>query len=105
MSTVMKVKMSRHAVEDRLDRLVACVEHLGVGEVVLTTERYGATQKLTSTGLCLICGENTLLITGYMCSIDQCKAMYGDSGYDKIPEKIYKTVVRNQKQYKFLLKM
>ena len=37
--------------------------------------------------------------------IEAFSAMYGESGYDRIPEKIYKTVVRNQRQYKFLLKM
>lgn len=105
MSTAMKVKMSRHAIEDRLDRLVACVEHLGVGEVVLENERFGAIQKLTSTGLCLIYGEGDVLITGYMCTIRQCSAMYGANGYKKIPEKIYKKVVRNQKEYRFLLDM
>ena len=57
MPTAMKVKMSRHAIEDRFDRLAACIERLGVGEVVLENERFGAIQKLTSTGLCLIYGE------------------------------------------------
>lgn len=102
---IMRVKMTRHAVEDRLDRLVACVEHLGVGEVVLTTEHYGAIQKLTSTGLCLVCGADDELITGYMCTIQQCSAMYFANGRERVPEKIYKTVVRNQKEYKFLLDM
>lgn len=105
MSTVMKVKMSRHAIEDRLDRLVACVEHLGVGDVVLVTEHYGAIQKLTSTGLCLVCGADDTLITGYMATIQQCSAMYLTKGYERVPERVYRTVVRNQKEYKFLLKM
>ena len=105
MSKVMRVRMTRHAAEDRLDRLVACIEHLGIGEVVLENERFGAIQKLTSTGLCLIYGEKDTLITGYMCTIQQCSAMYGANGYAKIPDKVYKTVVRNQKQYKFLLEI
>ena len=105
MANVMKVKMTRHAVEDRLDRLAACIEHLGVGEVVLENRHYGAIQKLTSTGLCLVCGEDGILITGYMCEIRQCSAMYHANGYEKIPEGIYKTVVRNQKKYRFLLDM
>lgn len=105
MTGIIKVKMTRHASEDRLDRLVACIQHLGVGEIVLENEHYGAIQKLTSTGLCLVCGKDDLLITGYMCTIQQCSAMYIANGYERVPEKIYKTVTRNQKQYKFLLDM
>lgn len=102
---IMKVKMTRHVVEDRLDRLAACVEHLGIGEIILENERFGAIQKLTSTGLCLVFGDDNELITGYMCTIQQCSAMYFANGRERIPEKIYKTVVRNQKEYKFLLNM
>lgn len=104
MSTVMKVKMSRHVIEDRLDRLSSCIECLGVGEVILETYRQDCRVCLTSTGLCLIYAKNeNLLITGYMCTVKQCMGIYYSCGYEKVPEKFFKTVMRNEKKYSFLL--
>lgn len=102
----MTMKMTYHAQIERIDRLVACIECLGVGEVVLETEFNDARLRLTSTGLCLVMDQHEeKLITGYMCSVDRCAAMYHSSGYRKVPDAIYKTVTRNNKKYKFLLQM
>lgn len=103
---VIKTKMTLHAKTDRLDRLAACVEHLGIGEVVLETINKGARFRLTSTGLCLIYATNEeKLITGYMCPINRCVAMYSACGYERVPAGIFKTVTRNNKKYAFLLDM
>ena len=51
---MMKFEMTYHAQVERLDRLVACIEHIGVGEVVREVERFGAVERLTDTGLVLI---------------------------------------------------
>lgn len=100
------MKMTYHAQVERIDRLVACIEHLGVGEVVLETEFNDARVRLTSTGLCLVMDKyEDKLITGYMCPINRCTAIYRSSGYTRVPESIYKTVTRNNKKYKFLLEM
>ena len=102
----MMMKMTYHARVERIDRLAACIEYLGVGEIVLETEFQDARLRLTSTGLCLVMDRHgKKLITGYMCPIDKCLAMYHSNGYAKVPDSIYKTVVRNNKKYKFLLEM
>ena len=102
----MMMKMTYHAQVERIDRLVACIEHLGVGEVVLETEFNNARLRLTSTGLCLVMDQyEEKLITGYMCPVDRCAAMYHSNGYKRVPDTIYKTVTRNNKKYKFLLQM
>jgi hypothetical protein len=106
MEIVIKTKMTFHATHDRLDRLAACVEVLGVGETVLETHYNGKRFRLTDTGLCLVFApDKELLITGYMCPVDRCVKMYHSSGYNIVPPAIYRTVVRNNKKYAFLLNM
>ena len=103
---MMKFEMTYHAKEDRLDRLAACIEHLGVGEVILEVERFGAMERLTSTGIVLIVNaETNTLITGYAATIKQMYGMYKTCGYERVPDRIYKQVVRNSKKYAFLYKM
>ena len=106
METVIKTKMTFHARAERLDRLAACVEHLGIGEVVLEAVHNGVRFRLTSTGLCLIYAtDEETLITGYMCPVNRCVAMYSACGYERVPAGVFKTVTRNSKKYAFLLNM
>lgn len=106
METVIKTRMTFHARVERLDRLAACVEHLGIGEVVLETINNDVRFRLTSTGLCLIyAAKEETLITGYMCPVGRCIAMYNSCGYERVPAGVFKTVTRNSKKYAFLLDM
>lgn len=105
MATI-RTKMTFHARVERLDRLVACVEHLGIGEVVLEAVHNDVRFRLTSTGLCLLYAtEEETLITGYMCPVSRCIAMYNSCGYERVPDGIFKTVTRNNKKYSFLQNM
>ena len=71
METAIKTKMTFHAQVERLDRLAACIERLGVGEVALEAVHNGVRFRLTSTGLCLIYAVNEeTLITGCVRLID-----------------------------------
>jgi hypothetical protein len=49
--------------------------------------------------------DEELLITGYMCPVERCVKMYQANGYKYVPPAIYKTVVRNNKKYAFLLNL
>jgi hypothetical protein len=102
----MKFKMTRHAKVERIDRLSACVTILGVGEVILETVFEESRLRLTDTGLCLVVDRyEEKLITGYMCPIHRCTAMYKSMGYARVPHGIYNTVVKNCKKYPHLLQM
>ena len=106
MNITIHTKMTHHATHDRLDRLAACVELLGIGETVLETCYNGKRFRLTETGLCLVMApDQELVITGYMCPIERCVKMYHSSGYKSVPPAIYKSVVRNNKKYGFLLEL
>jgi hypothetical protein len=108
---MMKFEMTNHAKVDRLDRLVKCVELIGVGDVILTAEnendvRRGVKRQLTSTGLVLIVNsQSNILITGYMGNLNQVVAIYRENGIEKMPNSMHKQVKRNNEKYKFLLEM
>ncbi len=109
--TMMTMNMTAHAVNDRLDRLVACVETLGLGKILLeTNDQYdnnkGVVQQITATGIILIVEKKTnTLITGYMAQPHQVYAMYHRAGYNKVPPKIYARVQKNCSRYSYLLTM
>ena len=83
---MIKTKMTRHAKTDRLDRLAACVRYLGVGEIILEQIYNNVRFRLTSTGICLLYAlDEETLITGYMCPVKKCAAMYAACGYERMP--------------------
>ena len=97
-------KITYHASHDRIDRLAACIEHLGVGQVVLEETKEEVIYKLTSTGLCLLYGvKKQQLITGFMCPMNRCIAMYRSCGYNRVPQNLYNTITRNEKNINFYL--
>jgi hypothetical protein len=109
--TMMKFEMTYHAKEERIDRLVKCVELIGVGDVILTASneeetRRGVKRQLTSTGLVLIVNaQSNILITGYMGNLNQVVAIYRENGIERMPNSMHKQVKRNVEKYKFLLEM
>lgn len=108
---MMKFEMTYHAQVERLDRLVKCIELVGVGDVILTAEnirdyQQGTIRQLTSTGLILVVNPTTnALVTGYMGTLKQVSSIYKDNGYQKMPNSMYKQVKRNTEKYSFLLEM
>lgn len=100
---MMKFKMTYHAQVERIDRLVACIEYIGVGEVVREIKRDGAVEQLTDTGLLLVVNPTTnVLITGYAVTPKQLSGIYNGQ---RIPHYLYKKVQTNAKKYAFLYEM
>ena len=101
--------MTKHASVDRLDRLAACVQYLGVGEIILeTTSPADPTiiEQLTATGIVLIVSKKTgALITGFMGQVSRVSAMYKSKGYTQIPPTVYNRIRRNCSRYSWLLTM
>lgn len=102
---MMKIEMTYHASVERLDRLAACVQYLGMNEIVKeqldTKHNRNAVRKLTDTGIILVVAEDGKLITGYMATVAQVASFY-DS---KTPSYMMNRVKKNVQKYKFLLKM
>ena len=101
---MMKFKMTYHAQVERIDRLVACVQHIGVGEVIKEMPgRNGRTELLTDTGLLLVVHSATnTLITGYAVTPRQLGGIYQDQ---HIPQYLRKKVQTNSKKFAFLFTM
>lgn len=102
--------MTAHVVNDRLDRLAACVEHLGMSKFVLEVpSSYGskkATMCLTSTGIILVMDKQTnTVITGYMAEVKQVAWMYHRAGYSRVPDKMMNRIHKNCSRYAYLLTM
>lgn len=108
--TAEKTLVSDHAKKDRIDRLTACLTTIGYNDfslIVEDTKRGNNTTKyLTDTGIMIIRDTDTKrIVTGYMATVQQAIRMYREAGYERMPNGMYKRIVRNNEKYKELLDM
>lgn len=108
--TAEKTAISYHASEERIERLTACLTTLGYNDFVLQVEDKkrgnNTTQFLTDTGIIIVRNsDNGNLVTGYMATIAQAIKMYRVAGYEKMPDGMYRKVVRNNEKHKELLEI
>ena len=106
--TVEKTTISYHASEERIERLTACLTTLGYNDFVLQVEDKkrgnNTTQFLTDTGIIIVRNsDNGNLVNGYMATVAQAIKMYRVAGYQKMPDGMYRKVVRNNEKHKELL--
>ena len=98
--------MTHHAQVERIDRIAACLEHLGFNEFILEVKEENRLYRLTDTGIIFVFGETgETLITGYMGAPLKISALYKRAGYTGMPPTVWKMVKRNQKLYAFLSEM
>lgn len=97
----MKMYMTNHVVNDRMDRMLMIAEHIGWGEPILTfrNEKRQNIQVMTSTGVMLIkTMDNQCLITAYVATVEQVKEICKYCGLHRIPAALYNVAVKNQKR-------
>lgn len=96
-------KMTYHAKVERIDRITALLTEVGYNEFILEVKQLGRMLRLTDTGIIFIFDEaGETLITGYLGQRLKVSALYKQAGYIETPQKVWKTVVRNEKRYSFL---
>ena len=89
--------MTNHARFERADRLTYIAMTIGFGEPVLEHKENGFRQCITNTGVLMIKdAHEDVLITAFVCDMDKAIAIYKKSGYNRIPTKMYKTIVKNR---------
>lgn len=96
-------RMTYHARVERIDRITALLTEVGYNEFILEVKQSGRTLRLTDTGIIFIfdkAGET--LITGYLGQRLKVSSLYKQAGYTETPQKVWKTVIRNEKKYSFL---
>ena len=100
----MKFTMTYHAEVERIDRITACLETLGMNEFVLEIKESSKVLRLTDTGILFVFDESgNKLITGYAPGPMKVASLYKRVGYAEAPRKMWLTATRNSQRYKFLL--
>lgn len=88
------MKLTRHAQEERLERLAYIGATIGFGKPI-KEDRYQSQcyQQLTDTGVILIKSEDrTKLITAYIATERKVKAMY----HGRVPKAVMQVVIKNR---------
>lgn len=98
-------KLSSHARDERLERLMYIMTEIGLGERIICTANHITTNRqeaLTDTGVLLILSNDDLVITAYVPNVSKAIAIWRDSiGTDaKMPPGFYQKIIDNQKHHK-----
>lgn len=105
------LKVSRHAKEDRWNRIVKCVQAVGgLGEVIFTCESTKAKYPgelivncVTSTGLVFVVNATKgVIITGYLGSVRYIHGLYCSQGCYRMPDELFVTLRKNERKYSYL---
>lgn len=103
----MKITMTNHVLNDRMERMLYIAEHIGWGEVIAEVAvEDGRRWCLTSTGVILIKPiHEEVLITAYVASIPQIKFFYTQLGYARVPTFMENKIHKNKHHVAILTKM
>lgn len=95
-----RMKMTKHAAEDRIDRLMQIATTIGFGKEVLcvpSDTKPDAVECLTDTGVIIIkSADKKVMITAYVATIDRVFALYKG----KAPQWMIEKVRKAQKKFK-----
>lgn len=97
---MMKMTMTAHVVNDRMDRVLAIAQHVGWGTEMICVHEAHKLEVLTTTGVLLVKSMDNKLITAYVPSIDKVRVMYSILGYDHIPTNVCHRVKKSIKAMK-----
>lgn len=98
----MTATMTRHAKDERFERLSRLVDAIGVGNEYerFIDEEEDVIRCIMDNGMLIILGAtNKKMITGYMMEVNQVVSIYKRNGRNHVPEKIYKVVCENKRKY------
>ena len=97
---MLKVKVvSKHMVEDRMDRVLAIAQYVGWGEIMIEVVDHNDVNRVlcfTTTGVMLVKGRgNGKLITAYVPTLDKVVAILSNSEYGSVPNYLLRKVKQN----------
>ena len=91
------MKMSKHAQQDRTDRLVYIATTIGFGEIVIEHRHEDVRECITDTGVVMIKSlTEDFLITAYICDIDKAMAICRAIGMAQVPNALYRKILKNR---------
>lgn len=100
------IKMTYHARVERVERIEAIAQTIGITKPTLEyiDRRDNKRYQLTTTGIILVLAlDEDKLITAFMANIDQVNKLYHLCGKKQVSPKIYKKVKKNLEKYSYLL--
>lgn len=103
----MLLKLSKHCINDRKERLLSIAQSVDFGEEVnrfTGCNEFGAIiEVITTTGVLILKSPvDETVITAYMITMDKAAAIYRKHGYNRVPSFLEKTIKNNMKKRKFL---
>ena len=97
-----KTHFSRHMIEDRTDRYITIATKVGFGTVLYTktydeqqAQYHNRTIELTSTGVCIVRGQDKAIITLYCATLAVIKSIFQ---LQKLPAQLFAAVSTNQRK-------
>lgn len=99
------IKLSRHARQDRVERLSRIVMEVGLGHIIFEYIERGRTCQITSTGVLMVYSiEDTerVLLTAYLLTMDKAAAVYKHRGYNDIPRMVVNSINKNRQKHRDL---
>lgn len=95
-------KLSPHASQERIERLMYLNLHIGIGNEVCSMRGLVPDRRevLTDTGVMLILSDEDVVITAYLATMRQAMRVWR-SNYDnmRMPNRLYRKVIENRKAY------
>lgn len=100
---MMKIEMTKHAIDDRIDRMVYITQTIGFGEKIVC-EGYrrdkGTRQCITENGILIVKMPNEeKMVTAYIPTLEQASMIYKSVGL-RMPGWIVRKIKKNQKYAK-----
>lgn len=106
---MIKMKISAHVKNDRLERMMYIAQNIGWGDIVIqfsNKKNNGSMTCLTDTGIVLIMDpRDNVLITAYVADYPLVKKIYLSNGWTRVPQFIEAKVGKNKKHRQFLSRM
>lgn len=98
----MMYKISKHASQDRIERLMYINMEIGIGEELCSTpSRDNTIEVLTTTGVLLVLDNDRKVITAYMASMDRATRVWRSAhGNIRMPNDFYELLLRNRAKYR-----
>ena len=93
-----KVKFSKHALEERADRIAYIATTIGFGEIIFQEwdDRYQNYQCLTDTGVIIAKASDDTIITMFIATYDQAHRLMKGKVPTAVKNKILKNMKRNR---------
>lgn len=97
----MMYRMTKHASQERIERMMFLVTEVGLGnEMCSVRSERGCREVLTTTGVVLVLGDDNILITAYLANMDRVTYIWRNSiGARKMPNWFYEQIKANRKAY------